>query len=185
MHFSLPCKCGRSVTVTEGAAGTNVPCQCGRSVPVPNLRHLRSQAGLLPQVAPDLINEMIVAGDLPTLQSCVACGARAASFADVGTTWVERSGPARGVWLSFNPLLLVLLNALDFLVVTLATQTKTFQMRLRITLCPDCGQAYRSQPEIEALVRKEPIYSQLLENFPGAKFRMLPIRPAAQEGIQA
>jgi hypothetical protein len=172
MEFSLPCKCGRFVTVTEGAAGAKVPCQCGQTVPVPNLAELRSQAGLLTQVSPDVIHEMIVAGDLPTLQACVACGARRAGFADVGAIWVEVSGPAPGVWVSLNPLFL-LLNVVEFLFAFLARQTRSFQMRLRITLCPHCRDAGRSKTEIEALVRKEPIYSQLLDHFPGANLRML------------
>lgn len=172
MVFSLPCKCGRSVTVSEGAAGANVPCQCGQSVPVPSLAQLRSQAGLLSHVSPVVIQEMIAGGDLPTLEACVACGARTASFAEVDATWVEGSGPTPGVWITLNPILLVLLNVLEFVVAFLGRQTRTFQMRLRITLCPHCRDVGRSKTEIEPMVRKEPIYSQLLDVFPGAKLHM-------------
>ena len=66
-----------------------------------------------------------------------------------------------------------LLNIVEFLFAFLARQTRKYHMRLRITLCPHCGDARRRETEIEALVRKEPIYSQLLDSFPGARLRML------------
>ncbi len=172
MDYSLPCKCGRSVTVTEGAAGSNVPCECGQGVPVPTRAQLRSQAGMLTHVAPQVINEMIAAGDLPTLQTCAGCGIRTARSADVGATWVEGDGPAPGVWISLNPLFL-LLNLFELLFAFLARKTWKYQMRLRIRLCPACGVIRRRETEIEALVRKEPIYGQLLDSLPGAKLRML------------
>jgi len=46
MEFSLPCECGQHVTVSEGAAGTDIPCKCGRTVHVPSLGMLRQYSVL-------------------------------------------------------------------------------------------------------------------------------------------
>src|SRR6266849_1178427 len=46
MEFCVPCECGREITVSEGAAGTEVVCTCGRVAKVPSLRKLRQSSPL-------------------------------------------------------------------------------------------------------------------------------------------
>ncbi len=50
MEFSVPCECGQNVTVSEGAAGTEVNCPCGRIIHVPSLGMLRQHSILHAEV---------------------------------------------------------------------------------------------------------------------------------------
>jgi hypothetical protein len=57
-------------------AGVRLTCECGRSVVVPSRGELREQAGLPAyEVSPvQLIERMLVMGDLPPPGGCVRCG---------------------------------------------------------------------------------------------------------------
>ncbi len=44
IEYHLPCACGRTTTVTEGAAGAAIACACGRTINVPSLDELRRLA---------------------------------------------------------------------------------------------------------------------------------------------
>ena len=46
MDFNIQCECGKTFTLTEGAAGTALICACGREVRVPSFTDLRVRAGL-------------------------------------------------------------------------------------------------------------------------------------------
>ncbi len=88
MDFSVACSCGKSTTVSEGAAGSRFDCSCGQSIAVPSLTDLRVQAGLPPQ-APNptaAIPFMVADGELPTMTACARC---AGATDDTVTVTVE------------------------------------------------------------------------------------------------
>jgi hypothetical protein len=62
MDFRINYDCGKSVTVTEGAAGARMLCPCGRTITVPSVKDLRLQAGLPPyNISPELMIEHLLA----------------------------------------------------------------------------------------------------------------------------
>ena len=66
-----------SLTVPEGAAGTQTECACGRTVDIPSLTELRVLAGLPPQPpnAAVMIGIYAAEGTLPSRKTCASCDA--------------------------------------------------------------------------------------------------------------
>jgi len=50
VEFQIPCKCGKSLFVTEGMAGASIRCRCGRAVLLPSLREMKSRYAAVPDV---------------------------------------------------------------------------------------------------------------------------------------
>src|SRR5213593_2963195 len=98
MDYQLPCTCGEYLTVTEGSAGAQVKCVCGRTVTVPSLGGLRELAGQPAfQPAPEIvIEQLLLAGELPPSRNCVHCGLETANVVTVQVecerVWMYKSG---------------------------------------------------------------------------------------------
>ena len=133
MDYVLRCSCGSSLKVSDGAAGTSISCTCGKTVPVPSLAELRSQAGLLTQLnsAPQVIDDMIAAGKLPTRSSCAHCGVNAQETADIVAHWKTYTNVTSPS--ALNAALTVLWG-----VSPQSHQVDSHSMPFRIRLCPFC-----------------------------------------------
>lgn len=88
MEFTLQCNCGNSLTVPEGAAGTQGQCSCGRAIDIPSLTELRVLAGLPPQPPNPavMIGVYTAEGSLPSRTTCAGCDA---ATSDVVTITAE------------------------------------------------------------------------------------------------
>src|SRR5688572_7322707 len=67
MPLNVPCPCGNTLTVSEGAAGGEVYCRCGRTLIAPSIR-----IGPPPD---KVVEALLLAGRLPAESHCVLCGA--------------------------------------------------------------------------------------------------------------
>jgi hypothetical protein len=76
MNYSLPCECGRSLSVAATAAGSTLVCQCGRSLLIPQLSKLRLSAGqeAYGRNTADTIARMVRSGALPSGEICAVSG---------------------------------------------------------------------------------------------------------------
>jgi hypothetical protein len=131
MEYSLRCSCGNSLTVSEGAAGTDAKCKCGQVVPVPSFAELRTQAGLLTQlsVAPEAIRNMIASGSLPTKTDCGLCGIVTKDTADICVEWKVHTSASSAT--AFDAAASVFLGAQKY-------RVEIHRMNLRARLCPFC-----------------------------------------------
>lgn len=97
MNFSVPCECGKAMTISEGLAGAQVSCGCGRLVNVPSLTQLRTDAGLRPVEVPlnVEIDWLVQSGELPTAL-CIGCHAMGADVVEIYAAceriYVQKSG---------------------------------------------------------------------------------------------
>ena len=44
MEYEVACVCGKTLSASEGMAGSTISCVCGRTILVPALRELRKEA---------------------------------------------------------------------------------------------------------------------------------------------
>lgn len=63
----LSCPCGKSIHVSEGAAGTSLSCTCGRTFMVPSLRELRLAGSQpIPLSSPQTAGSTSIESSVPT-----------------------------------------------------------------------------------------------------------------------
>ncbi len=76
MSCSLPCECGRCLSIAATAAGSTIVCDCGRSLLIPQLSEFRSAAGqeAYGRNTADAIAQMVRAGELPSGEICAISG---------------------------------------------------------------------------------------------------------------
>lgn len=220
MDFHVPCVCGATLTVSEGAAGSSRDCSCGRTIAVPSLTDLRLLAGLPPQ-APNpvvAIPYLIADGLLPTMTTCAGCNAATEETATVTAECEIASRSSESSWIGV--VLLFWIFGVWALLLRLRHGDRPDQGDSKIVHCPlrmcracqrqtsrnatvwiwlavaqavlavillawsDWGAILlltaaltvvwefaarnRQQTALKKLLRQEPIYDQLLEDFPKA-----------------
>jgi len=173
-QYGVKCQCGRSTAVTKADAGGEVQCQCGERVRVPRLSDLRRQAGQAAyEIGPvDRIRRLIAEGQLPQAK---ICHVSLRPTTDVLLVTVECETPyTRGGYSWWWYLLFVMVS--PFLAILAArqdTETAGRETVLRLPLSIDA----EFQPEVRQysaarlriMLRADPNYSQLLDEFPRAK----------------
>jgi hypothetical protein len=173
MDFLINCACGKTVTVTEAAAGGTIPCPCGRALSVPALKELRLQAGLPPyNISPEAeIEYLLPAGRLPGTKTCVCCGSQTDDSVQILTecekTWVRGSGG-----FSWATLLVTWLFFPIALFYREPREEREYGRdkiySLPLPICRECQPTLRGRKTIKKCLHKIQPYSRLLEKFPDA-----------------
>jgi hypothetical protein len=175
MQFQVPCECGVTLTVGEGAAGARLRCDCGRTVVVPALDKLRREAGFPEQrIAPEMaVEALLLAGKLPEEDHCVLCGAATSESVTCHTecefAFVDDGRPS---W--WHYLLAFLTFGWIGAAVVGATRRTEYEWGkdriydLPLRICASCrGKVTDAAAARDALCRV-PLYRALLNNFPDA-----------------
>jgi len=173
MNYSIDCPCGNRILVTAAQAGTPVQCTCGQSVPVPALSRLRQTAGERKYEIHivDKIRQMLSDGSLPNGQSCIECGVETSNILDL---IVECQQP----WVRGNSYWKTLLLTLFFMFHkeiqddyrNPEVMGSELIVRAPLRICADCSSKLKvRQRPFEQLLRKEPVYDELLREYPTAR----------------
>jgi hypothetical protein len=186
--YSVQCDCGRAVAVLAVQAGAEVRCPCGRGLAVPPLSRLRRWAGQAAYEGSivDSIKQMVAQGEvssggryarcqMPTTSSenlHVVCeSVRVSQLADGGTT-------ASVLMMILMPIIMLPFHLTHLLWHSATVESPTKEtgrelvVRVPLAVCPDCRKPVRrltNQPQLHALLRTEPIYCELLDEYPDAK----------------
>jgi len=175
MEFQIPCECGVTLTVGEGAAGARLRCDCGRTVIVPALDKLHREAGFPEQrVAPEMaVEALLLAGRLPEEDHCVLCGAETdesvTCLTECERAFVDDGRPS---WWQYV-LGYLTLGLFGALVVGASRRTeqewgkdRVFDLPLRI--CALCRGDVTDSVEAKDAMRRVPLYRALLNKYPDA-----------------
>jgi hypothetical protein len=183
--FNVHCSCGEPIEVTAAHAGSEVACRCGRTVPVPSLSELRRSAGQSGYAAgiADRIRQKFADGRLPIETACVECGRETADtlvcFVECERSWA--SGP--GCWKKFFTLLSAIVVApctMIWAVLALLwffkddrpeVQGTELVVEAPLRMCGECQDRMQKSPgtrELTDLLRRAPLYHELLREYPRA-----------------
>ena len=194
-NVTLSCPCGRSVDVSEGAAGVRFPCDCGRTIAVPSLGRLREMAGL-PAVPVDPIVEVetaLATGTLPP-PGCVECGRADAERFDLVAVCERRhaAGGPDGDGAGIAEVLLLIVLGWPFLLLRAMLRRPSGEMdevwhgresvvSVPIRVCHGCRSQARvrsrfvqrivgagRQRRVKRLLGRVPAYDAVLRKYPAA-----------------
>lgn len=180
MTYSVHCTCSQVHEVLGSQADSLLNCPCGRTVSVPPLSALRQQVGQSAYEAriADMVQARVAAGELPIRGRCAICGTEANDTLDL---YVECEQPVLknsvawytivlgAIFLSLQSLFLLLhWRAHDEPLSESGRDTV-----VRTPLCVDakCGTRLRraGQARLRQPLSSEPLYQQLLQEYPGAR----------------
>ena len=186
-NYSVTCECGVLHPVSATQAGSTLTCRCGRPVDVPPLSSLRKSAGEspVPLNTIERIRAMIRSGELPSGDVCPYSGRRADDtmlfHIQCERTWVRGSGE----WGTGKIVIYVwLLGLIGALIASLKSGPREelgrdISLEVPVRISADARPKLikmRRQKTLKALLCETPIYSQLLQEFPGAT--IMPLRIA-------
>lgn len=175
MDYQLTCRCGNHLSVSEGAAGSQLPCSCGRMINVPTLRELRAATGGS-ALAPEFeVERLLLSGWTPEGEQCVCCGASA----EIHRFWVQcdkaivaQSGH-HSIWAH---LLLLLVTPLGALLArrerdrgSSVEHGRDIVYRLPLRACDRCRNELKKEEALMKALRSVPVYARLLEKYPSAR----------------
>jgi hypothetical protein len=179
MTFTLSCSCGKTITVDAAQAGAEVRCLCGKLNGVPSLSELRYGAGQARYdvSAVDRIRQKVAEGSLPTETECVKCGSQTQdilfSFIECERPWI--TGGA-GFWQIFFAALVLpywfLLRMSNKAYDNPRVFGRETVVETPLRMCLQCQSAVRGSHGVRALaelIRKVPLYEELLREFPEAE----------------
>lgn len=175
MNFTISCPCGKDVTVTATDAGVEVRCHCGNVNTVPSLSELRRAAGQsrYNQGIVDRVKQNVADRVLPSESACVKCGVPTGGvlYLTVECERTYRSGG--GFWKHFFLFLLAPIWIWGQLRRDYSTEVfgrETF-LDVPLLICPSCEMAIRKSRLArarKALLKKVPLYAELLREYPQA-----------------
>jgi hypothetical protein len=183
MEYAVACRCGNRIEVRAAQAGSQVQCPCGQIVAVPALSQLRYVAGQ-PRYEihiVDKVRQMVSDGRLPIAQSCIECGR---STQSISTFIVECQRPwTRGnsYWKTIVLTLTATLLAPFWMALAIFQEVRDADrnpeiigteliVQAPIRLCSECSSKLGSrQRELQRLLRKEPAYDELLQEYPTSR----------------
>lgn len=185
MDYFVECLCGKQSPVNPALAGSTILCDCGRTVTVPRLSALRQAAGqgAFEAGIVDTVRRGIATGELPSIRQCALTGEVTDDTVEVLVVcerkWLR--GPGKRRWafailtvlfLPFWPLWILLSWALlDEKREELGRNT-VVRLPLRVRGDQRVQVMRLSQRRLRRLLRMEPVYAKLLEEYPGATMRV-------------
>jgi hypothetical protein len=173
MDLSVNCSCGERIAVTAAHAGSEIRCTCGLGVAVPSLGELRRNAGHARYEigVADRIRQRVDAGALPSENACVKCGV---PTADVLWCIIECERPwstGSGFWKTF---FVLLLTPVWIYAKVLAdhknpeVQGREVVVETPLRVCRNCQAKLNPKRDLAGLLRKTPLYDELLTEYPRA-----------------
>lgn len=186
MDYAVTCPCGNPIEVTAAQAGSQVQCACGQIVAVPalsQLRHVAGQSRYEIHIA-DKVRQMVLDGRLPTGQSCIQCGSNTHS---IPTFVIECQRPrTRGnsYWKTIFLTLTATLLAPLWMALAIFQEVRDADrnpeiigaeviVHAPIRLCSECSSKLgKRQRTLQLLLRKEPVYAELLREYPTSRIHV-------------
>lgn len=179
MTYSVTCECGTAYPVSPTAAGLPIDCRCGRSFYIPALSKLREAAGEspIPLNTIELIEQQIHNGHLPDGDTCPYSGRPADEtvyfHVQCESEWTENDDSDDWTRL----LSILFFGRIARLVFRSRSRTPqefgrdTFiEVPVRIAEeFRDEVLRLRNQSKLKSLLRKTPLYDQLLREYPEAQ----------------
>ncbi len=174
--YRVECRCGRSLPVRSGQAGSTIICECGDRVSVPRLADLRKSAGQTPYAANAVtaIRRAINEGTFPGC-ACFACQGPARHNVRCRVV-CERSYQVREgdePDLSFAGFLFAIISPVwirrrhsyaEF-------RGRDTQIELLLPVCHAClksGGSFRRRRTLKRHLKQVPQYKRLFDEYPAA-----------------
>jgi hypothetical protein len=181
------CSCGRPIRVRTTQAGSEVTCDCGCLIQVPKLSALRCMMGKgsYETGVIDTIHRLIKNGELPWGEKCALSGQPTSDYltfeVECERRWIKGPSIARYVCCSlivlFFPILLlwILLDKSVFFEQKQELgRDKIIRIPLRVAqMHQSRALRMKTQRGLRRLLRTVPVYSQLLDEYRGARIRPL------------
>jgi hypothetical protein len=174
--FSVDCPCGRSVGVTGDQAGSSVRCDCGAEVAVPSLGRLRERAGKdrYESNTGDAIRRLVRAGELPAGSTCVLSGTPTDDVLELDILIPRLFKTERD---RNEVIVLLVLGLFGGLLYSILNRSRIAEDGLTVVPAPLRVAARHhakvvgmGQGRLRRLLRTVPIYAQLLDENPRARF---------------
>lgn len=180
MDFFIDCPCGRKIRVTAADAGGSAACTCGRQSPVPALSQLRERAGEVKykvRIA-DKIWQLVSEGALPKGKLCADCGAGAEDMVHCLVECERSWSPDQSAGF-LTTLACVLISPV--VAGNAEVLGRNTVVPAPLPVCSQCKrqlQSWRGGRRLRRLLWKDPLYRQLLKEYPRARLAVM--RQAAQ-----
>jgi hypothetical protein len=178
MDFTIDCSCGANLRVTTGDAGGTKRCHCGNINPVPSLGELRRRAGQqrYDVSIADKISYLVADGELPAETACIQCGIDTSNVLQCKVECERPYVKGRGFWSTvllglFAPFWI--LGALSRDYQNSEVHGRELIVNTPLALCPECAATSQAEKEdLHDLLRRVPLYDQLLQEYPNANVRI-------------
>ena len=175
MEYPVSCICGITIHVPEGAGGTQARCSCGRSVAVPRLSELRELARRSPEFPELIIEDLLKEGRLPADSACLRCGEETDTIYSVLAECERaRYGPPGCMVLPITWVTILFGTVVYRVTKPVWLEGRDVLLRLPLRLCTGCARWMCAAGAFKEVMRRVPVYKQLLQKYPAAKVSLEP-----------
>lgn len=173
--YPVQCECGKTHSVTAGAAGSKLACSCGKAVEVPTLGELKGsigQSALSPEVE---IEALLLSKKLPLESDCAICHRQTDDnfYCQVRCEAPTAAKPAMSWW---QTVLITLLHPMNLLAAAVMMRRdvgepigRDVSFRLPVRMCAACMAEVESWDVVKQAIRRTPVYDRLLDKYPGSR----------------
>lgn len=182
MDFTIDCTCGKQLHVGTADAGGTKRCRCGTTNAVPALSELRRRAGQQSydvNIA-DKLRHMFADGKLPPDNFCSRCGTETSNVLNCSVECERPHTKSRGFWgtvlLGISSTIFLPVWILVWILGALSREYRNSEVfgqelvvNTPLALCSECAADVKpTNNNIGELLRRVPLYDQLLQAYPEA-----------------